>query len=444
MGSGMIRLSFLLLFHAAVARPPRSNDENGLLGHSLYLPETDMMTEIPLEGLYNSDYIPESCIRESNRDTSTKETIYFRSTKEVYTTLARTTAVDEELAADQVLKASLDAVAGDISAKTTESLTGYSIEMTAERLSRGISADCLSDFSFSSGFMNDFQSLPRVYSNNNRYVFFEKYLRFLKTRGTHFIKSVTFGASVRHYSFGKASQSFSQNDFRIKSCIKLAELAKTTVDELDIKDCRGVTAEDTARVNKMAISSRVVIRGGTLDSRINLLFTPTDDKIRTFLDAGYWEVVPISYTMVEIWELLKIKFFGTPNYARAKNLEDYFKGVLMFECSQIVINGYIMQRYVRSTWSSDDRPSYECQLRSQGCMDDGDCHYRVVPAECSCHGPSCIEHKREARTDGSVKVVPYAWRSERATRWGCRGGNPLPTTCGCEYPAQFTKVWPKE
>jgi len=97
----------------------------------------------------------------------------------------------------------------------------------------------------------------------------EAYNSFLKTYGSHVITSVTLGESFRQMTFAESSESYSERDFEVKSCLSLA--GPTSAGEVGFKACADITKSEKSKASQINTSDKVFVLGGNPDARNKLL-----------------------------------------------------------------------------------------------------------------------------------------------------------------------------
>ncbi|EDO39752.1 predicted protein, partial [Nematostella vectensis] len=367
------------------------------LGKGLGVYSTDLFSSnLPEDGTTVLDLDP-ACIKENPIDKDQYNDQYYSSTKQVYEDLGGAMGLEYDLLADYTLKKSLGALTGIDSSKP---VTGYAITLGYHTKDRSISSECLVEPKFTADLLGRFKALPSTVPKPYKSVSWTEYEDFVKRFGTHVVTSALLGSFICQYAFARGDKRYSMDDLKVKACALFSK------DPDGIPACRRVTEDQLGKVNGMEMNSKTVIRGGTVDTRSKLLFSRTKELLETFKSEAKNSTSPISYILSPLWRLLKMKFHGTKHYAKAKNLEEFYKGMLNFGCPYKEIGGKEMQVFEKTPQSPDSNPTYQCKLRQQGCLADKDCHY-VPLLSCSCNGPTCIEHKTVERGDGTVRKEPY-------------------------------------
>ena len=114
--------------------------------------------------------------------------------------------------------------------------------------------------------------------------FLEGYDIFSDKYGSHAITSVNRGASIKQTTFAKSSNSYSERDFQVKSCVSFA--GPTTVGEVGVNACANVSKTEKSKVTHMNTEDKLIIRGGTVNTRSALRTSRTKELIEQFLNEA--------------------------------------------------------------------------------------------------------------------------------------------------------------
>ena len=164
-------------------------------------------------------------------------------------------------------------------------------------------------------FLADLELLPEKIEEPWQKSSWEAYNSFLKTYGSHVITSVTLGASFRQMIFAESSESYSERDFEVKSCLSLA--GPTAVGEVGFKACADISQSEKSKASQINTSDKVFVLGGNPDTRNKLLDQKTRsvEEIQNLLNEGNESPSSIEHTFVAIWNILQSRFkIGSPNH----------------------------------------------------------------------------------------------------------------------------------
>lgn len=355
--------------------------------------------------------------------------------------MTTTAGLDSSLQSDYSLGFTLDSVSKGISS-LKRTVTGNSLVIMAAASQTLLNKDCISDSSYiDQTLLKDFSALPQFILSPWELRSWQLYDVFLKKHGSHVVTAITNGSSINQMAFADTSDSYSERDFQVKSCLSLA--GPTEIGELNVSMCAGINQNEIIEVSKMTMSDSLVVRGGTQETRNKLIKERTAGLIEKFLNEANETHTPIHYTFTPIWDILQGIFAGVDhdNLLRAVNLEYYFLGYLNYGCKHQVSGGQDLQMFNFTDGANPHSPEYECTLAPIGCHSDSDCHYK--PIWCSCKGQSCVHYKDETLNTAAIKTTAYA---NTGSDWGWHGcywkSGLAGSVCCCGYESkQRSTVW---
>ena len=251
------------------------------------------------------------------------------------------------------------------------------------------------------------------------------YENLLNIYGSHLVKKATYGPRIYQYSFAEESENYSEWNFTVSACVALT--GSTDVGKGNVSACTGVTKEKAERSTSLRTSNKLILRGGTSETRAALYQRRTPELIAQFMLEANQSTIPISYQYMSIWDLLKAKYLGTQHFAKAVNLEKYFLGFKAFGCPYYRTSAIELQKFVPATESTPSNPMYRCMIAHSGCHKDSDCHPQL-PSWCECYGSSCVKHNEVTQDTGIVKKVPVI---NTVSRWGWQGCTKKFVHCYC-------------
>ena len=384
------------------------------------------------------------CSRDSQDYTSSRSFSFFKDTKSFYSTMTSTADLDSSLQSDFSLSFTLDSVSKGISS-FKRTVTGNSLLIMAAASQTLLIKDCINSPShIDQNLLTDFTALPQIINSPWQLNSWQLYDAFLKKHGSHVVTAVTYGSSINQMAFADTSESYSERDFQVKSCLSLA--GPTDIGELNVSMCAGIDQSEITKVSTMTMSDSLIVRGGNQATRNELIKHRTAELIETFMNEANETHAPILYTFTSIWDILQGIFAGVDqlNFLRAVNLEYYYLGYLNYGCDYQVYGGQELQKFNFTLSANPSKPEYECTLAPTGCHSDGDCHYK--PIWCSCKGQSCVHYKDETLDTGAIKTTAYA---NTNADWGWHGCDWKPglagSKCICRYESkQRCTVWKRD
>lgn len=295
--------------------------------------------------------------------------------------------------ADFTLGFTLDTTTKSI-AGSKRTVSGMSMLIMAQTYQTRINNNCLLDpKKLAPGFLADFKKLPVVIGQPWLSGAWQAYNAFLSKYGTHVVTSITYGSSINQMAYADSSDSYNERDFQVDSCLKLSGGSTVSgIESMGVDTCTGVNKTEIDRVTSMKMSDDLVIRGGSPDTRNQLIFNRTSELITKFLNEAHLMNSTIDHAFVSVWDLLRHLYAGVDNanFIRAVNMQYFYLGYLNYGCPFSEHAGQQLQMFNFTKYHTPDAPQYECSLAAIGCHSDNDCHYK--PIWCSCRGDSCITY----------------------------------------------------
>ena len=379
------------------------------------------------------------CTIEGTKAVSIRRFHYYKDTNAAYSSLATTAGLESSLKTAFSLGLSLEYASKGLSA-FQRSVTGNSLIIQASYSQDMLNEACLlNENKFDGNFLERFRELPveiRDPWNSNAW---KPYDVFLRAYGSHVVSSVLLGSSINQMVFAETDDSYKERDFKVRSCLALA--GPTNVTELGVSMCSGIHESELSRVSEMSMTDHLVVRGGSPETRNQLIKHRTADLIEKFLNEAKATKSTIQYTLTSLWNILQTLSVGKhiENFIRAVNLEYYYLGFLNYGCDYRSSGGQDLQMFNFAKGSSPNLPQYECSLAPEGCHSDQDCHRKSV-AWCSCRGPSCVKYmevKLDYNCNGKTTAV-----INTDTDWEWRGCEISFVHCYCKNPSEErTTVW---
>ena len=191
----------------------------------------------------------------------------------------------------------------------------------------------------------------------------------------------------------------------------------TGIGKIGVKACANVSKSEISKTTKMNTIDKLIVRGGTRETRNALFQKRTEELIEKLLNEASVSPASVQHTFRSVWHILQARFaFGTNNYVRAVNMQHYYLGFLNYGCANEESGGVHLQKFDYASGSTKQSPDFECTLASEGCHSSNDCHYR--PVWCACRGKSCVGYKSIKDDTGSSKEHAFA---NTDSDWGWHG-----------------------
>jgi len=424
-----------LLFCAALLLLVQG-DSTGL-GQGFYLPGLPLIEDNG-SGKSIFDSISEECINAVPSYINREEKTLFENTQSFYSKLGLESSLSGEITDGFTLGASLLAATNAIDSKHLD-VKGVSMDVYAVTGFWEFLPDCLTSLELNEEFLSAFENLPESVEDASKKSSWFAYETFLKIYGSHITKRITHGSKLTRYVFSKSSEKISSADFLVKVC--------ATLKDVNLTYCSNFTAEDYSRVAHLATSEELTVRGGTADTRAQLMINVTDDLLRTFLTEAGVADQPISQQYTSIWDILKARYIGSGHFKKAVNLESYYLGYLNTGCLQHNVDGVELRKFVLV---EDDpfAPEYECQLAPIGCRGDNDCHIGYAGSTCYCYGDSCVEQSDVSDPRHTLKEGRYVKREQdSSSTWdgannSCHYHVGVYCVCDKHYGGSWKTMWP--
>ena len=160
---------------------------------------------------------------------------YYASTKAFYWKVATEAGLVLSLQSTFTLGVTLSSAAQQVQSKESK-VSGMSLNVRALTKKIVVDKDCLdTTANLSNNLIKDLEKLPLKNSWKWYDVFLNKY-------GSHVVTSVNRGASIRQTTFAESSNSYSQRDFQVRSCVSFA--GPTAAGIVGVEACANVSKEE--------------------------------------------------------------------------------------------------------------------------------------------------------------------------------------------------------
>ena len=434
-------LALLLLQKVADAtdvRPP--------VGQSFDLAKTDILGEELLGG---SDVLilksTKDCFVCNSSEIIDNSASYFEDTESFYSSITENYNLGAQLKRDFTLGVTLDATTRSVS-ETNRTIKGSTLNVMSKIGHCVVKPECIYDDSYhtlSPNFLSAFESLPKIveFQKENPYELdFSAYKHFLDEFGSHIVTGVTYGSRMYQHCFSKSEKKYNSRNYTVRACVAFS--GGTEVTKTNISTCAGISKEEAQASSSLEVTTRLVIRGGTKETRAQLYAERTSELIAKFLSEANMDE-PIEYSFTPVWTLLGQKYIGTEHFAKARNLEAYYLGFLNFGCPTIMGRPDQFMQLFDADSLGADVPTYYCCLAATGCHDlFEDCWYGPG-IYCRCVGDSCFKEKTRILNTGEKRKYLVANR-EYWNYWdGCEM-SPTPFKCWCQSHKPRTKIWEQD
>ena len=388
------------------------------LGKGINLRKTNLLGDFQENEAKVFEALPETCFKRQKLHYSGSNFDYYKSTKSFYKHMAAAAGLEASLESTFTLGATLNSVIQKTESKESE-VSGLTLNVRALTEKILVKKDCLDNVETSTltkRLVKDFENLPLAFAHPWVANSWKAYNVFLETYGSHVITSVTRGSSIKQTTFAESSKSYSQRDFQVNSCIKLAGPVSAT--KVGVEACANVSKKEESKASDMSTVDKLIVKGGTKETRNKLMNDRSKELIEQLLNEAGESDASVEHTFRSIWDIMQSRFdTGSENYIRAINLQYYYLGFLNYGCRFKESRGVHLQKFDYTRGSSKESPEFECSLAAEGCHHPDDCGYRVG-IWCACRGKSCVKYKSEKQDTGSSKLTAYA---NTQYDWGWHG-----------------------
>lgn len=390
-------------------------DKTVELGKAIDLRSTNLLADFQERERTIYEPFDSACFRAFPLKSSRKFMEYYANNNAFYSSLATQSELDASLQSSYTLGVSLNVATQSKSSKTNK-VSGMSLNAMTINEKILVRKGCLEGdgAKLKAQFLRDLELLPVTVANPWQSNSWNAYSNFLRKYGSHVINSVTRGSSFKQMTFAESEKSYSEREFKVKSCLELAGAGAS------MKACTDISQSEKSEASRMSTSNKVFVLGGNVDTRNKLLYqaTRSAEQIQKLLNEAIVSPSSIKHTFLAIWKVLQTRFqFGSLNYIRGLNLEYYYLGFLNYGCPLIASGGVQIQKFDYTKHSMKTSPEFECSLAKEGCHSDDDCHYK--PIWCSCYGNSCVRYKSIPQDNGVNKETAYPNHDEDWAWSGC-------------------------
>lgn len=100
------------------------------------------------------------------------------------------------------------------------------------------------------------------------------------------------------HCFSQSEQNYDERNFTARACV--AFTGGTNISKTSISTCAGITQEEAEASSFLEVATRLIIRGGTKETRSKLYVKRSGELIAQFLAEANWEE-PIGYSFTAVW-----------------------------------------------------------------------------------------------------------------------------------------------
>lgn len=412
----VIHLTAISIPSARGTQETLTTSETAELGKAINLAKTNLLEDFKEREASIFEAFPSQCFKKEKLNSTRSHFEYYASTKAFYSKLATQAGLDASLQSAYSLSATLNSVTQSTSSSESK-VSGISLIVEALTEKIHLDKDCLNDesFKFKKTFMEKLERLPLKIDNPWLKNSWRSYHDLLEQYGSHVVTSVLRGARIKQMSFSRSSESYSEREFQVKSCVSFA--GPTSAGKVGVSACANVSKSESSKASDMSTTDKLFIRGGSAETRSKLLHDRSKELIEQLMNEAADTHSSVQHTFRAVWKVLQSRFpSGSPNYVRGLNLQYYYLGFLNYGCPYVKSGELKIQKFDYTDRSNDKYPEYECTLAKEGCHSNDDCHYK--PIWCSCRGSTCVHYKTVEQDTGVSKETAYANTKDD---WGWQG-----------------------
>ena len=439
----------LVLFSAfqLLQRVADATDVTPPVGQSFFIAKKDLLGEELLGG---SDILmlnnTQDCFVCDSMEIVDDSASYFENTNSFYSSITETYSLGIQLKKDFTLGVTLDATTRSVS-ETNRTIKGSTLSVESKVGQCVIRPECIYDESYhtmSSNFLSDFENLPRDIGAETIFnIDLSAYDHFFNQFGSHIVTGVTYGSKMYQHCFSKSEKEYSQRDYTVRACIALSGgIGKVSG---NISACAGISEEEAEASTRLDVTTRLVLRGGTKETRTQLYADRTSELIAKFLNEANLEE-PISYSFTPVWTLLAQRYLGTEHFIKVRYLEAYYLGYLNFGCQTLwSADDTVRTQLFYQTFASfgSDVPVFICDIPCAGCSQNRDCHYGPG-VYCRCVGDTCFKQETRILSTGEERTYVVA-NYDYWNYWGNCKQVPGAAECVCDQSKRYrTKIWEQD
>lgn len=224
------------------------------LGKVIYLLKINLLADFHEKENRIFDPLSSECFRKKSLKSSGSKFDYYKSTRELYKSLATESSLSASFTSVFTLSATVSVATKSKCSEKTE-VSGVSLIKQALTEKIYVDKECLVSAKKSTlkkEFVEYLEDLPLKIENPWLHNSWKAYRTFLDKYGSHVITSVKRGSKFQQMVFAESSESYSEKDFQVKACLSAA--GPTSVGKLGVDPCVGVTSSELSKASKMSVS----------------------------------------------------------------------------------------------------------------------------------------------------------------------------------------------
>lgn len=206
----------------AISASGGAPDKTVELGKAIDLRGTNLLADFQERERTIFEPFDSACFRSFPLKSSRKFMEYYANNNAFYSSLATQSELDASLQSSYTLGVSLNVATQSKSSKTNK-VSGMSLNAMTINEKILVRRGCVEGdgAKLKSQFLSDLELLPVTVVNPWQSNSWSAYSNFLRKYGSHVINSVTRGSSFKLMTFAESEKSYSERDFKVKSCLSL-------------------------------------------------------------------------------------------------------------------------------------------------------------------------------------------------------------------------------
>ena len=218
-------VSLLLFLCVTLAFSEATKDtigESEGLGKVVYLPDINILADFHEKENRIYEPLPSECFTKKPLKSSSSKFDYYKSTKELYQSLATESSLSASFTSTFSLSTTVSAAT---KRKSSEKMEVSGISLIKEALTEKIYVhkDCLvkekKNSTLDEDFLDYLENLPLMIEAPWFRNSWKEYRTFLIKYGSHVITSVVRGSRFQQMVFAESCESYSERDFQVKACV---------------------------------------------------------------------------------------------------------------------------------------------------------------------------------------------------------------------------------
>ena len=247
----ILLISLSASFRGLLVKSSSRHDVMKELGKAIYLRKINLLADFTENEETVFEKIPYNCFTEKELHYSGSNFDYYKNTKAFYSKTATEAGLDTSLQTTFTLGVTLSS-SSSIPYSSNIEVSGISLNILALKKKILLKRECLTNVEISkltNNFLDEYEALPKSINKPWKSHSWQAYTKFLDKFGSHIILSIKSGSSIKQTTFAQSSESYSERDFQIKSCVSLA--GPTSVGKVGVDACGNISEIEKNRASNI-------------------------------------------------------------------------------------------------------------------------------------------------------------------------------------------------